>query len=92
MLLDSAPPSPARAGTASVWLSEVRITRFALTTKNGLAGVADADNAVRLFTAPAHGARALRLAAGEHHRLAWGLGPMLLVADNDGELAARAVP
>jgi WD40 repeat protein len=69
------------------------ITRFALAPKDGLAAVADADNVVRVFTVPG---------LAEHARyawhqasitaLAWGAGPTLLAADNDGELAAWPVP
>ncbi len=68
------------------------ITRFALAANAGLVAVADADHVVRVFTVPALTERArwawhqASIAA-----LAWGLGPTLLAADNDGELAAWAV-
>ena len=68
------------------------ITRFALSGKDGLVGVADADNVIRVFTVPALAERA-RYAWHQASvtALAWGVGPTLLSADNDGELAAWAV-
>lgn len=69
------------------------ITRFALAPKDGLIGVADADNIVRVFTVPALAERA-RYAWHQASitALAWGVGPTLLAADNDGELAAWPIP
>jgi hypothetical protein len=69
------------------------IARFALAPKEGLVGVADADNVVRVFTVPGLAERA-RYAWHQASitALAWGVGPTLLAADNDGELAAWAVP
>lgn len=69
------------------------IARFALNGRDGLIGVADADHVVRIFTAPA---LTLRGEYAWHQAsitaLGWGTGPTLLVADNDGELAAWDVP
>lgn len=69
------------------------IARFALAPKEGLVGVADADHVVRVLTVPALGERA-RYAWHQASitALAWGIGPTLLAADNDGELAAWPVP
>lgn len=69
------------------------ITRFALAPKDGLVGVADADNVVRVFSVPALVERG-RFAWHQASitALAWGAGPTLLAADNDGELAAWPVP
>jgi WD40 repeat protein len=65
------------------------ITRFAFDPRTGLVAVADDLHVIRVYDTPALGRRA------EHawHQasitaLAWGLGPTLLAADNDGELAA----
>jgi WD40 repeat protein len=69
------------------------IARAALSARDGLVAVSDDQNVVRIFTVPE-----LKLRAQyPWHRasitaLAWGLGPTLLAADNDGELAAWDVP
>ena len=69
------------------------ITRFALTPRDELVGVADAENVVRVFTVPALGAHARYVwHQASITALAWGVGPTLLAADNDGELAAWPVP
>ncbi|MEO6027237.1 MAG: WD40 repeat domain-containing protein [Candidatus Binatia bacterium] len=69
------------------------ITRCAITERDGLVGVSDDQNAIRIYTVPGFERRAHY----PWHRasitaLAWGLGPTLLAADNDGELAAWDVP
>jgi WD40 repeat protein len=69
------------------------ITRAAIGARDGLIGVSDDQNVVRVYDTPALGLRA----RWAWHRasitaLAWGLGPTLLAADNDGELAAWDVP
>jgi WD40 repeat protein len=69
------------------------ITRAALGGPAGLVAVSDDQNVIRVYTVPALSRRAQYA----WHRasitaLAWGLGPTLLAADNDGELAAWDVP
>jgi WD40 repeat protein len=69
------------------------ITRTAVSARDGLVGVSDDQNVIRIYALPSLAARARY----PWHRasitaLAWGLGPTLLAADNDGELAAWDVP
>jgi hypothetical protein len=69
------------------------ITRSAIGARTGLLGVCDDQNVIRVYGLPALGRRAQYA----WHRasitaLAWGLGPTLVAADNDGELAAWDVP
>jgi WD40 repeat protein len=69
------------------------IARAAVNARDGLVAVSDDQNVVRIFTAPE---LKLRAQYAWHQAsitaLAWGLGPTLLAADNDGELAAWDVP
>jgi len=63
--------------------------RFALTSDGRLAAASDDQNVVRVVTVPD---LVVRSTFAWHQAsitaLAWGKGPTLLVADNDGELAA----
>jgi WD40 repeat protein len=69
------------------------IPRAATSARDGLVAVSDDQNVIRVYALPE-----LRLRARHawHQAsitaLAWGLGPTLLAADNDGELAAWDVP
>lgn len=69
------------------------ITHCALGATHGLIGVTDDQQVVRVFSAADLTPRAQY---GWHQAsitaLAWGVGPTLLAADNDGELAAWDVP
>ena len=61
--------------------------------RDGLVGVSDDQNVIRIYAVPG----LARRAQYAWHRasvtaLAWGLGPTLIAADNDGELAAWALP
>jgi WD40 repeat protein len=69
------------------------IARAAISPRDGLIGVSDDQNVVRVYTVPALTPRT-RWAWHQASitALAWGRGPTLLAADNDGELAAWDVP
>src|SRR6185369_7482897 len=69
------------------------IARCAVSPPDGIVGTSDDQNVIRVFTVPGFDLKATYA----WHRasitaLAWGLGPTLLAADNDGELAAWDVP
>jgi hypothetical protein len=66
--------------------------RFALATDGRIAAASDDQNVVRVIALPG---AVVRHTFAWHQAsitaLAWGVGPTLLVADNDGELAAWTV-